>query len=34
VAGKFQMSEGRVSQLRREFMEDWNCFTGDPADSN
>lgn len=27
VAAKFKMSEGRVSQLRREFMDDWQRFT-------
>jgi hypothetical protein len=27
------MSPGRVSQLRRDFMEDWTRFTADPADA-
>jgi hypothetical protein len=27
VAQKFGMSQGRVSQLRREFMQDWQHFT-------
>jgi hypothetical protein len=27
VAQKFKMSQGRVSQLRREFMDDWQQFT-------
>ncbi len=31
VAQKFKMSEGRVSQLRREFMDDWHSFTGDTS---
>ncbi len=29
VARKFKISEGRVSQLRRQFQQDWNRFTGD-----
>jgi hypothetical protein len=29
VARQFDMSEGRISQLRREFMEDWNRFTAE-----
>jgi hypothetical protein len=28
VAKEFGMSQGRVSQLRREFMQDWKRFTG------
>ena len=28
VARQFRMSSGRVSQLRREFYESWNQFTG------
>jgi hypothetical protein len=31
VSRKFAMSPARVSQLRREFMEDWNRFTADIA---
>jgi hypothetical protein len=30
LARKFGLSEGRVSQLRQEFYEDWNLF-GDEA---
>jgi hypothetical protein len=29
VSQKFRMSPGRVSQLRREFMEDWRRFCGE-----
>ncbi len=29
LAQVFSMSQGRVSQLRREFKEDWDRFTGD-----
>src|SRR5262249_12055948 len=31
VSAKFGMSPGRVSQLRRDFMEDWNRFTAEVA---
>ena len=31
VSQKFGMSPGRVSQLRRDFMEDWTRFTGEVA---
>jgi hypothetical protein len=30
AAGKYGLSPGRVSQLRREFREDWHRFCGDP----
>ena len=29
VAGKYGLSPGRVSQLRREFLADWHRFCGD-----
>jgi hypothetical protein len=29
VARKFEVSEGRVSQLRRELAESWRSFVGD-----
>jgi hypothetical protein len=29
VAGKYGLSPGRVSQLRREFLLDWRRFCGD-----
>jgi hypothetical protein len=32
VARKFGLSPARVSQLRREFMRDWQLFCADPAD--
>ena len=32
VARKFGMSPGRVSQLRRDFHEDWQRFEGDLND--
>ena len=32
VAEKFKMTQGRVSQLRREFQQDWTQFTADPID--
>lgn len=32
VAEKFRMSEGRVSQLRRDFMQDWEHYCGDPEE--
>ena len=31
LASLFGISQGRVSQLRREFMEDWDRFTGERA---
>jgi hypothetical protein len=31
VAGKYGLSSGRVSQLRREFLTDWRRFCGDLA---
>lgn len=33
VSKKFGLSPGRVSQLRREFQEDWERFTADPSDA-
>jgi hypothetical protein len=30
VAGKYGLSPGRVSQLRREFLTDWRRFCGEP----
>jgi hypothetical protein len=30
VAGKYGLSAGRVSQLRREFLRDWRRFCGEP----
>ena len=27
LSRRHQMSQGRISQLRREFMEDWRAFT-------
>lgn len=32
LANKHKMSAGRISQLRREFMSDWNRFTGEGDD--
>jgi len=32
VADKHGLTAGRISQLRRDFMEDWQRFTGDPDD--
>jgi hypothetical protein len=29
VSQKFGLSPGRVSQLRRDFLEDWRRFTGE-----
>jgi hypothetical protein len=29
LAQTYRISEGRVSQLRQEFCDDWNRFTGD-----
>ena len=31
VAKLFRVSAGRISQLRRELMESWNRFVGDPG---
>jgi hypothetical protein len=31
VSGRYQVSPGRVSQLRREFRDDWLAFTGGRA---
>ena len=31
VAGRYGTTQGRISQLRRAFMEDWRRFTGDAA---
>jgi hypothetical protein len=30
VAGKYGLSPGRVSQLRREFHDDWEFFCAGP----
>jgi hypothetical protein len=32
LADKFKMSPGRISQLRREFHEDWEQFCADPEE--
>ena len=32
VADKHGLTAGRISQLRRDFMEDWQRFTADPDD--
>ena len=32
VAQKFRLSPGRISQLRREFEQDWRAFHGQPAE--
>jgi hypothetical protein len=29
LAGKYGLTAGRISQLRRDFLEDWRRFTGD-----
>jgi len=31
LAQRFEVSPARISQMRREFHEDWNRFTADPA---
>jgi hypothetical protein len=31
VSQMFGLSPGRVSQLRRDFLEDWRHFTGEAA---
>src|ERR1700676_518198 len=31
VSKKYGISPGRISQLRRDFMDDWQRFTADPA---
>jgi hypothetical protein len=33
LAEQFRMSEGRVSQLRRQFHDDWQSFTGEKQPS-
>jgi hypothetical protein len=33
VSRKFGLSQGRISQKRRFFLEDWRRFTADPADT-
>jgi DNA-directed RNA polymerase specialized sigma24 family protein len=33
VAGKYRLSPGRVSQLRRQFCSDWTTFCGDDESS-
>jgi hypothetical protein len=30
VAGKYGLSPGRVSQLRREFLTDWRRYVSEP----
>jgi hypothetical protein len=30
VAGKYGLSPGRVSQLRRQFHDDWRRYLSDP----
>ena len=32
VAARHGLSAGRISQLRREFHDDWEHFTADPAE--
>jgi len=32
VSRKFGLTAGRISQLRRDFMEDWRRFCADPAE--
>jgi hypothetical protein len=34
LADKFKMSPGRISQLRREFHDDWEQFCADPEEVN
>ncbi len=34
VAEEFGLSYGRVSQLRRQFMQDWDRFTGDNGEAD
>ena len=29
LSKEFDLSEGRISQLRRQFLEGWKCFVGD-----
>lgn len=29
LAKEFELSEGRISQMRRQFLEGWQCFVGD-----
>ena len=29
LADRYQVSQGRISQQRREFMEDWQRYTGE-----
>jgi hypothetical protein len=31
LARQFQLSEARISQLRREYKDDWEEFCGEPA---
>jgi hypothetical protein len=33
AARKFDVCEGRISQLRRELAESWKAFTGEPDDN-
>jgi hypothetical protein len=32
LARKYRLSPARISQLRREFHDDWQRFTADPAE--
>jgi hypothetical protein len=32
VSRKFGLSQGRISQKRRWFMEDWGRYTADPGE--
>ena len=34
VSEKFGVSQGRISQKRRYFLEDWMRFTADPGDKD
>ena len=33
LAKQFGLTQGRVSQMRREFKDDWDRFTGDPEEN-
>ena len=32
VSAKFGLTPGRISQMRREFHQDWTCFCGEPVE--
>jgi len=34
VANRYGLSPSRISQLRREFHQDWVRFTADPSDGD